>query len=55
MAEEQSPEDGKSERPEDVTENISQQETIALTEFSNQTSKISKSFVVDLLKLYFFL
>jgi hypothetical protein len=41
---EQSPEDGKSERPkEEVNENISQEQIITPAEFSNQASEIPKS------------
>ena len=40
---EQSPEDGKSERPEEVNENISPEQIIAPAESSNQTSEIPKS------------
>ncbi len=39
---EQSPEDGKSEKPEEVHSNISPEQTITLAELSNQTSEITK-------------
>ena len=40
---EQSLEDGKTERPEEVNSTISQEQIIASAEFSNQTSEILKS------------
>ncbi len=40
---EQSPEDGKTESPEEVNSTISQEQIIASAEFSNQTSEILKS------------
>ena len=45
---EQSPEDGKSERPEEVNENISPQETIKQSEPQIETSEIPKSEIKDM-------
>jgi hypothetical protein len=45
---EQSPEDGKSERPEEVNSTISPEEIITPAEFSNQTSEITKSEIKEM-------